>query len=151
MKYLLILLIPLKIFSQDTIRTLPVLVNEGTYTLTEEAFIQSVDEEIEQRRRFKKIRKLALQKQKLEYSADSLLVNIKSLESERDSLVDVINKEIQYATDEVKSRILYLEDELRTTWDNYQKLLANRRKIKKRLFFSFSGNVILVLLLFIAI
>ena len=147
--FLLILLIPYSVFTQKVITELPALVEKGTYTVAEEVFIQSVEDEISQRFRFKKIRRLALEKRKLEDDTDSLINKLVSLEEERDSLYNVINNELILANDTIKKRVVYLDKTIGKIFIEYKSLKRKNSKLKKRIFVSVLGNVALVIIIII--
>jgi hypothetical protein len=146
---LLVLLIPYSVFSQKVIEQLPALVQDGTYTVKEEVFIQSVDDEINQRHRFRKIRTLTLEKKQLEVNTDSLVRRLVLLETERDSLYTIINDELILANDTIKERVVYLDKTIAKIFTEYKALRRKNTKLKKKIFVSAVGNVILVAIIII--
>ncbi len=146
---LLVLLIPYSVFSQKVIEQLPALVQDGTYTVKEEVFIQSVDDEINQRHRFRKIRTLTLEKKQLEVNTDSLVRKLALLETERDSLYTIINDELILANDTIKERVVYLDKTIAKIFTEYKALRRKNTKLRKKIFVSAVGNVILVAIIII--
>lgn len=136
-------------FSQKVIEQLPALVQDGTYTVKEEVFIQSVDDEINQRHRFRKIRTLTLEKKQLEVNTDSLVRRLVLLETERDSLYTIINDELILANDTIKERVVYLDKTIAKIFTEYKALRRKNTKLKKKIFVSAVGNVILVAIIII--
>lgn len=137
----LFIVLSIPLYGQDTIKKLPALVGDGTYVVTEEVFIQSVDDEIKQRHRFKRIRKIALEKKELEKGVDSLLVKLSALEDERDSLYTTINEDILLINNESKTKLIFLEAEIRKLKRRVYALDERKKKINRRFITSLIFNI----------
>ena len=157
MKYLLLLLtLPLFGSPIDTLPRdkQPSIVKDGTVYVPNEVWVEPIDSEIKQRhtinvlsKKLVKTRAILKKKKGLEHELDSLLQETMNLQNKRDSLVEVINTEIDKNSEELISSIHKLQNRVDFLYKKYQQVYESRRKIRKKLFVSIAGNVILAVII----
>jgi hypothetical protein len=173
MKYLLVYLIlssTICTYAQTVSDTIdkhdtPTIIEDESVYLKGEIWVETVEDEIKQRhkinvltknlgiarRKLDKINTLLKKKRRNELATDSLIYQISSISRERDSLLAIVETEIGLARKKLLAEIHKLEGRIDFVYGKYIESANEKRKIKRHLFLSIAGNVILVAILVVAI
>ena len=138
--------------------------NEEVY-IKGEMWLETVEDEIKQRhkidvlnknlgiakRKLNKINVILKKKRRNELKMDSLIYEISNISKERDSLLTIVEQEIGLNRKKLLSKIYNLESRLDIVYGKYVNATQEKRILRKKLFLSIAGNVILVAVLIVVI
>lgn len=143
----------------------PTIIEDEAVYLKGEMWVETVEDEIKQRhkidvltknlgiakRKLHKINIILKKKRRNELKMDSLIYEISNISRERDSLLTIVDQEIGLNRKKLLSKIYNLESRLDFVYGKYVTASQEKKILRKKLFLSIAGNVILVAVLIVVI
>lgn len=132
----------------------PILARKDTLIFKDEAWIESVDSEMQQRSIIVKLEKKIAQtldilhkKKGYELQIDSLIIEAERVRKEKDSILKRIDTDKLVITKKIERRINYLVKEIDNIKEQYFIMRKSRNNWRKTSIFSLLGNVIFLFVL----
>lgn len=137
---------------------LPMIIDGDTVYCKQEVWVESVDSEIHQRhkvnvleKKLNKIRVALKHKEGYEFAIDSMIVQVGDLETERDSLLAIVELEISDVNSEVKKQLISTLSKLKNVKEQYFIIKKEKRKASRIAFISICTNLLFLTVIIVAI